>query len=198
MNGGINKIMSKKSFILTALVINLTICITLCLVSYTEKDSKSTEVNEVTKELASDEVENSWDTTSPDEEKDKETSSDKDESITVEEKTSTEDNTSKQEESSTTKESETESQSVPTSFNLSLEPEENTQPEETVAVNGTTAVIKNSCNIHEIADVGHNIGVANAGTSYKIDKAKCTENWIAIILQDGSTGYVAASYCTIS
>lgn len=181
--------MNKKSLILTALIINLTICVTFCIGVFTEKGSSDTGKKEIKNETGTSETENSWDTTSAykdleiGEETGEETVVKTEEDTTIEEKQTVTDET------------------PPVTYNLSIET--TTQetataaPEETVAVNGTTAVINNSCNIHSVADTGNNIGVANAGTSYQIDPSKCTSNWTAIILPDGSTGYVATSFCTI-
>lgn len=182
--------MNKKSFILIALVINITICITLCVGVFTEKDNReSGKMNNT----GIPEVEKTEETTSAYVE------SDTSEETVKESPDITTENTSKQESQVET------SETVPITYNLSIEtttPETTTQivttsPQETVVVNGTTAVVNSSCNIHSVADTGNNIGVANAGTTYPIDTTKCTPNWVAIILPDGSTGYVASSFCTI-
>ena len=170
--------MSRKNFIITALLINLTICITLCIVVFTDKDNNnSTEITteNVVEEENIVEEENSKNTNI-----ESQTQSDTPpvtyidyNGITLnnQEDTTTEDNQ-----------------------------EETTTPAETtVFVNGTMATIIQSCNIRSQADLSSGrIGTAILGSSYRIEPTLCFGNWTAIYLEDNTIGYVSTSFCSIS
>lgn len=65
-------------------------------------------------------------------------------------------------------------------------------------IKGTTATINSSCFIRSSADISGNVlGTANAGTTYNIDVLRSNESWLAIVMESGQVGYVAASYCTV-
>src|SRR5574344_1382607 len=49
--------MNKKSFIITALVMNLTVCLTMCVIVFTSKDSKKTDTK-VEESTSIDEIRN--------------------------------------------------------------------------------------------------------------------------------------------
>lgn len=76
----------------------------------------------------------------------------------------------------------------------------NTSENETTSayIKGTTATINSSCFIRSSADISGNVlGTANAGTIYNIDVLRSNESWLAIVMESGQVGYVAASYCTV-
>lgn len=186
--------MSRKNFIVTALIINLTICLTLCVVLFTDKnpsDKNITENNESTQIL-----ENST-TTGNGEITAEETTGDTIEGNITEEKTTEAQTTENRYQPSTVPQPATNNQTTTLPV-IQMEQPTTAPQETTVAINGTTATIKSSCNIRSSTDVGGNVlGTAGAGNTYVIDTARCTENWIAIQLGNGEIGYVASSYCDI-
>ncbi len=183
--------MSKKNFILTALVINLTICLTLCIVLFTDKNTtKGNNDKTVLENMSSNQTSDNENEFSDD--------------ITIHNTTTSDKNTDSGETTSKIVESQVSSETLPSTYNnnttpMTTIPEETTVPQETaIVINGTTALIKSSCNIRSSADVGGNvIGTANAGNSYTIDKAKCSSDWIAIYINAGTVGYISSSFCTI-
>lgn len=197
--------MSRKSFILTALVINLTICLTMCVVLFTDKDNtdkRNSEVKVITDT-------HNKETTNPipiiqDNENSNIDNSNIDNSYEEnfgDDRTTTYNQTSKGETEKVV-ESQVSSETQPKTYkkNETTNTNINTTENETTSVNikGTTATINSSCYIRSNADVsGNMLGTANAGTTYNIDATKCTDSWIAIIMDSGQVGYVAASYCTI-
>lgn len=189
--------MSKKSFIMTALIINLTICLTLCIVVFTDKD-KADDKSKATVEKSSDTLLESEENTSLEEQ----TS----EFTTADIETSTKETTSK------IVESQVSSETQPTTYKNSTTAQTSsghnvseqttvpvtTVPQDTIQVNGSMAIINSSCNIRLTADVGGNVvGTANAGATYRIDASKCSSNWIAIYINDTTVGYISTTFCTI-
>lgn len=191
--------MSRKSFILTALIINLTICVTLCIVVFTGGNGNNGTGNhsgraEVTVE------EDSGKTTA-----------DKSEGITLPEETDTTEEGSRPQQGDSNggvTEKETSTKMIESQVETDTQPinyknPETTSGQETTAGNGaytgTTAVINSSCNIRSSADVGGNvIGTAGAGASYRIEPTKCDSNWIAIYLDDSTLGYISTSFCSVN
>lgn len=192
--------MSKKSFIITALVINLTICLTMCVVLFTDKDrtDKSnsenstitdTKDNETTKPIPTIQDSENSNTDHNTDNRSQEMSGD-----------DTTDNETLKGETTKITESQVSSDTQPITYKNNETTTTGTSENETTgsSIRGTTATINSSCNIRSSADVtGNVIGTANAGTTYKIDNAKCNNSWAAIILESGQIGYVAMSYCYI-
>lgn len=200
--------MSRKSFIITALIINLTICLTLCVVLFTDKDKtvRNEDGSNVVEDIQED------DTTTLPVPTIQENSSDvfmEHNTMDINDNENTTDSQNETVEGETTKivESQVASETQPITYKnngettlpvINIEQETTLPQEPTVVVNGTTATIKSSCNIRSSADVGGNVvGTAGAGNTYSIDTTRCTGNWIAIQLENGTVGYVAASYCNI-
>lgn len=192
--------MSKKSFIITALVINLTICLTMCVVLFTDKDraDRSNSENNTITDTKDNE------TTKPIPIiQDSENSNTNHNTVNDSQEMSGHDTTYNETlKGETTKvmESQVSSDTQPITYNNNETTTTGTSENETTgsSIKGTTATINSSCNIRSSADVtGNVIGTANAGTIYKIDNAKCNNNWIAVILESGQIGYVAESYCHI-
>lgn len=191
--------MSRKSFILTALIINLTICVTLCIVVFTGRNGNNgtgdhSDRAEVIVE------EDSGNNTA-----------DKSEGITLPEKTDTTEEGSRLQQgdsNSGVTEKETSAKMIESQVETDTPPinyknGETTTGQETTAGNiaytGTTAVINSSCNIRSSTDVGGNvIGTAGAGSSYRIEPSKCDSNWVAIYLDDSTLGYISTAFCSIN
>ena len=179
--------MSRKNFIITALLINLTICVTLCIVVFTDKDNTGSV--EPTKENIVEE----------------------ENSKVLENEPST---SKKEEETDNIGESQTQSDTPPVTYidynGITLNNQEDTTTEDnqeetttpvetTVFVNGTMATIIQSCNIRSQADLSSGrIGTAILGSSYRIEPTLCFGNWTAIYLEDNTIGYVSTSFCSIS
>ena len=191
--------MSKKSFILMALVVNLTICLTLCIVLFTDNDKTNT--NNKTKAESSMSQEIKKDETPID----NETTSDynMDSENIMEETSVTKETSTKVIESQVSTETQPYIYNKPSGAATSGESssnQETTTPQQAAGntVNGTIAVISSSCNVRLSADVGANVvGTAKAGTTYTIAPDKCNSNWIAIYLDANTIGYISSSYCTI-
>lgn len=208
--------MSRKNFIITALLINLTICITLCIVVFTDKDNVENKGEIV--------VEKDSSTILADENKEDSNNSDKDITYNIEntteensQETSSKtpgiiiDNTSEEStDDETTKivESQVHQDTPPATYidiiGITLNngeettDQQTTEPQEPVVIDGTIAVMTRGCNIRSSTDVNsdNKIGTAKAGDSYKIAKDKCASNWTAIYLDDNTIGYVSSSFCT--
>lgn len=207
---GIN--LSRKSFIITALLINLTICLTLCVVQFTDKDKSEKADTQTTlsemKGQVTDEPQSDY--LNSDEESSDENGINKD--STLEETTSSHQTTETMKNTATndtttvaqttqqaTTEAPKEEQST-TKLDLSqvFNPTGETTAFANETVSGTTAVIISSCNIRSSADVAGNIiGTANIGSTYQIDASKCSSNWVAIYLDDATIGYISTSYCSV-
>lgn len=216
--------MSRKNFIITALLINLTICITLCIVVFTDKESngaiEQTKENVVEEEnskvlendMKDDEVNDSEENSSDEEAYEEEdTSTSKEVGVIIDNETST---LKREEETSKIVESQVQSDTPPVTYidynGITLNnqegttidnQEETTTPQETsIVVNGTMATITQSCNIRSQADMNSSsrIGTAILGATYRIEPALCSGNWTAIYLEDNTIGYVSASFCSIS
>ena len=191
--------MSKKSFILMALVVNLTICLTLCIVLFTDNDKTNT--NNKTKAESSMSQEIKKDETPID----NETTSD----YTIDAENTMEETSVTVETSTKVIESQVSTETQPHKYNKpsgaattgeSSSNQETTTPQQAAGntVNGTIAVISSSCNVRLSADVGANVvGTAKAGATYTIAPDKCNSNWIAIYLDANTIGYISSSYCTI-
>ncbi|MBQ3584212.1 MAG: hypothetical protein IJA27_05825 [Lachnospiraceae bacterium] len=204
--------MSRKSFIITALLINLTICLTLCVVQFTDKDKSEKADTQTTlsemKGQVTDEPQSDY--LNSDEESSDENGINKD--STLEETTSSHQTTETMKNTATndtttvaqttqqaTTEAPKEEQST-TKLDLSqvFNPTGETTAFANETVSGTTAVIISSCNIRSSADVAGNIiGTANIGSTYQIDASKCSSNWVAIYLDDATIGYISTSYCSV-
>lgn len=191
--------MSKKSFILMALVVNLTICLTLCIVLLTDNDKTNT--NNKTKAESSMSQEIKKDETPID----NETTSD----YNMDVENITEETSVTKETSTKVIESQVSTETQPYIYNKpsgaattgeSSSNQETTTPQQAAGntVNGTMAVISSSCNVRLSADVSANVvGTAKAGATYTIAPDKCNSNWIAIYLDANTIGYISSSYCTI-
>lgn len=195
--------MSRKSFILTALIINLTICVTLCIVVFTGGNGNNGTGNH---------SDGAGVTVEEDSGK---TTADKSEGITLPEETDTTEEDSRpqqgeihggvteKETSTKMTESQVATDTQPINYKNGENNGETTSGQETPAGNGvytgTTAVINSSCNIRSSADVGGNvIGTAGAGASYRIEPSKCDSNWVAIYLDDSTLGYISTSFCSVN
>lgn len=181
--------MSKKSFILTALILNFLICLTICIMSIYNppkeklEDSKNVAVKDTNK--IEDEVD------SEDESYSKE-----DNTTSSEEKESTLNKTSQENTTSQITSHETTTPQITTSQTTAPQP--NTQETTTQVINGTKAVIISSVNVRSTPDVsGEVIGVAKTGNVYSIDKARVTDNWIAIVFDNNVVGYISDKFCNI-
>lgn len=171
--------MSRKSFIITALIINLTICLTLCIVLFTDKNrnySEKESVDSISDNQAGNtedgRVENNENGTTP--------SSDDTDNI----KTQSSGRQDINEGNSISNENQTTAPAMTSLGTASM---------------GTTAVINSSCNIRLTSDVSGNvIGIANVGESYRIEPTECDSDWIAIYLEDGTLGYISKNFCSIS
>ena len=191
--------MSKKSFILMALVVNLTICLTLCIVLLTDNDKTNT--NNKTKAESSMSQEIKKDETPID----NETTSDynMDSENIMEETSVTKETSTKVIESQVSTETQPYIYNKPSgaaTTGKSSSNQETTTPQQAAGntVNGTIAVISSSCNVRLSGDVGANVvGTAKAGATYTIAPDKCNSNWIAIYLDANTIGYISSSYCTI-
>ena len=191
--------MSKKSFILMALVVNLTICLTLCIVLLTDNDKTNT--NNKTKAESSMSQGIKKDETPID----NETTSDynMDSENIMEETSVTKETSTKVIESQVSTETQPYIYKKPSgaaTTGKSSSNQETTTPQQAAGntVNGTIAVISSSCNVRLSADVGANVvGTAKAGATYTIAPNKCNSNWIAIYLDANTIGYISSSYCTI-
>lgn len=216
--------MSRKNFIITALLINLTICITLCIVVLTDNDNN--DIDKVSTKEVIEEEENTKDfskenkqTEDIEDTKDTDSTSEEDSSsyeigVILDNESDSSEN--KEDESDTEIiESQVQSDTPPVTYinyngiTLSNQEgttinnqEETTKPQEetTIVVNGTNATITQSCNIRSQADMSSSsrIGTANVGSNYKIEPQLCSQNWIAIYLEDNSIGYVSSSFCVIN
>lgn len=186
--------MSRKSFIITALVINLTICLTMCVVLFTDKDrsDKSNSEDSVINDTKDNETTHPIPTI-----QDNENSSmnnNVNNSSTEMSGDKTTDNETLKGETTKVIESQVSSETQPVTYNKNQIKDETTGSN----INGTTVTINSSCNIRSSGDVKGNVmGVANAGNTYKIDTEKSDDYWIAIILESGQIGYVYVSYCSI-
>lgn len=201
--------MSRKSFIITALIINLTICLTLCIVMFTDRNrNDSTEKN--SDKIKINQEENSGDIIMDNSETETTTLSEKSDN-TESSRGSGQEGTqgSMIEGETTTKiiESQVGTDTQPITYKREDDSGETTSPPspgqinpvETTPFTGTMAVINSSCNIRSNADVGGNvIGTANAGTSYRIEPTKCNSNWVAIYLDDSTLGYISTTFCSVS
>ena len=204
--------LSRKSCIITALLINLTICLTLCVVQFTDKDKSEKADTQTTlsemKGQVTDEPQSDY--LNSDEESSDENGINKD--STLEDTTSSHQTTETMKNTATndtttvaqttqqaTTEAPKEEQST-TKLDLSqvFNPTGETTAFANETVSGTTAVIISSCNIRSSADVAGNIiGTANIGSTYQIDASKCSSNWVAIYLEDATIGYISTSYCSV-
>lgn len=200
--------MSRKNFILTALIINFTICVTLCIVLFTGKDNNSSGSD---KELKNDIQSEQSASDSPG--KDMETTP---ELITdgADTESQSEEQTLEKEEDSKIVESQVQTDTQPSTYQKNEEQpttqsgsemttvSTETTTQETAAIdmaNVSTATVKSSCNVRSSADTGGNVvGMASAGTVYRIEPSACNSNWVAIYLDDTTLGYVAASFCTLN
>ena len=211
---GIN--LSRKSFIITALLINLTICLTLCVVQFTDKDKSEKADTQTTlsemKGQVTDEPQSDY--LNSDEESSDENGINKDSTLedttsshqttettknTAANDTTTVAQTTQQTTQQATTEAPKEEEST-TKLDLSqvFNPTGETTAFANETVSGTTAVIISSCNIRSSADVAGNIiGTANIGSTYQIDASKCSSNWVAIYLEDATIGYISTSYCSV-
>lgn len=201
--------MSRKSFILTALIINLTICVTLCIVVFTGGNGNNDTGN------------HSDGTEVIIEEDSGKTTADKSEGVTLPEEADTTEegsrpqqgdiqgNVTEKETSAKIIESQVATDTQPINYKNRENNEETTSSQETTSgqetsagnggYTGTTAVINSSCNIRSGADVGGNvIGTAGAGASYRIEPSKCDSNWVAIYLDDSTLGYISTAFCSIN
>ncbi len=176
--------MSRKNFIITALLINFTICVTLCIVLFTEKDDNLQEENtrdnmsvqESEADVDSGQYTGNW--------SNRESTSDK------------EDTEDKIVESQVSKDTQ------PATYNTS-EQESSTGIQETTTLGiyagATKAFVNSSCNVRAGADVRSEvIGILNAGGEYRIEPSLCTESWIAVYINDTTVGYIGSSFCSVS
>lgn len=190
--------MSRKSFIITALIINLTICLTLCIVLFTDKN-RNDNVKETSGTIADNSAENSGDITADNNESEttkhledtKNPENEGGEQITTKKSSNDKETTTK------VIESQVSADTPPVTYKNTEN--ENQTTSAAIPFSGSMAVINSSCNIRSSADVGGNvIGTANAGTSYRIEPAKCSPNWIAIYLDDNTIGYISTTFCTVN
>lgn len=196
--------LNRKNFIITALLINFTICLTLCIGVFTDGESKETNNKIVTEKDSSEESgegENVFNNNLSSEKvtKGEETTHkaavilDNSESVSK-----TERDTEKIVESQVSQDT------VPSTYinidgiTISNEEQTTSQQETVPVINGDTAVIIQSCNIRSSTDMSssNRIGTAQVGSYYTIAKDKCTDNWIAIYLNDGTIGYISSSFCS--
>lgn len=197
---------SRKSFIITALIINLTICLTLCIVIFTDRNRNDGIKNDSDKDRVS-QIENSGNIVMEHDETTLSEPVDTIEGNSSSEQGAYHDNENGEETTEKIIESQVAPDTQPITYKnvdkngqttvptLSGE----TTPIETTSFIGTMAVINNSCNIRSSADVGGNVvGTANAGASYRIESSKCNSSWVAIYLDDSTLGYISTSFCSIS
>ncbi|MDE7431307.1 MAG: SH3 domain-containing protein, partial [Lachnospiraceae bacterium] len=179
-------------------------CLTLCIVLFTDKN-RNGNVKETSGTIADNSAENSGDITADNNESETTkhledtgnsgSKSDRDQ-VTTKESSNYKETTTK------IIESQVSADTPPVTYK-NTENENQTTSAETTSVgipfSGTTAVINSSCNIRSSADVrGNVIGTANAGTSYRIDPAKCNSDWIAIYLDDTTIGYISTIFCSVN
>ncbi len=202
--------MSRRSFIITALVVNLTICITLCIVMFTGNESKANDnVREDEEAILSEtrpgnqsivNIEDISEVMSGDEDNIGQDESTTEKLIESQVQTDTQPYNYKSETSDENLIQGSGQREEETAQPLTTEPQSSEQikEEQTVAVNGTVAVVKNGCNIRSDRDVGNNImGTARAGDRYNIEPSGCTKHWIAIYVSDGQIGYISTTFCDI-
>lgn len=214
--------MSRKNFIVTALVVNFAICVTLCIVLFTGNvgDRQNSNHNESTVSNINNErpgnqaivnIEDITETTDLIPGNNEETTA-----IIIESQvqTDTQPYNYREQTSDTalahqntgqgTQQGElpqdTWQTQTPQQSQETWQPQttQKAKEEQTIAVNGTTAVITGSCNIRSNKNVGNNIiGSARAGETYRIEPSQCTANWIAIYVNASTLGYVSTAFCSI-
>ena len=196
---------SRKSFIITALIINLTICLTLCVVLFTDKD-RNHRTGEAVGSTAVNHAETSEDILLDNKENEITELSESSDNSEIQSSREQEIVSSRRAEETTTKiiESQVASDTQPITYKNSQAttipqiPLNQTVPDETTLA-GTMVVINSSCNIRSSADVGGNVvGTANAGSHYRIEPSKCNSNWVAIYLDDMTLGYISTTFCSVN
>ncbi len=209
------RILSKKSFILLALIINLTICITLCIVLFTGTAGKIAENN--IKDEGKENSENIQENIPDEKESTSERPSNQaivnieDATIPEEENSDNADSTGENGSESIV-EMQVETDTIPYNYKNDNEEmandidhqSENAQTgivedeTETVEVTGTLAYLRGGCNIRSYRNVADNIiGYASEGQTYRIEPSQCTASWVAIYVDDTTIGYIAADFCHI-
>ena len=166
--------MRKNNFIITAMIVNLTICITLCLVSFVSKDDsdKSSQSNKEQLEILE-----SVDSKRPSNQS----------QVEIDETTSPEESQEESQEETTPEE---------TTTGEAVREETTTEVQTTEAPSDSKKVYMTSdCNIRAKADTdSEKVGRASKGETYSYDPELSNDEWVAIKRSDGSTAYVGRSY----
>lgn len=159
---------------------NLTICLTMCVIVFTSKDKKDHETNQQVEETTHlQEKEN-----------------------VVKEETTTK---KKVEKESTSNKTETTGDNHSTIIEKPAESENGNQEQESETtihevqnpVGSSTTRVTSSCNVHTEAEVSSPVvGTTDTSVEYSVDLSKSNDNWVAIVF-NGTLGYISAGYCQL-